>query len=35
MHFPLQGGKPGDKVTISWVDNKGDRRTDEVVIGGG
>ena len=33
--FPVQRGKPGEKVTISWVDNMGERRTDEVVIGGG
>ena len=35
MHFRFKGGKPGDKVTISWVDNKGERRTDEAVIAGG
>jgi len=35
MHFRFKGGKPGEKVSISWVDNKGERRTDEVVIGGG
>jgi sulfur-oxidizing protein SoxZ len=35
MHFRFKGGKPGDKVSISWVDNKGERRTDEVVIAGG
>ena len=34
MHFRFKGGKPGEKVTISWVDNKGERRTDEAVIGG-
>jgi sulfur-oxidizing protein SoxZ len=35
MHFRFKGGKPGDKVTITWVDNKGDTRTDEAVISGG
>ncbi len=35
MHFRFKGGKPGDKVAISWVDNKGERRTDEAVIAGG
>ena len=35
MHFRFKGGRPGEKVTISWVDNKGERRTDETVIGGG
>jgi sulfur-oxidizing protein SoxZ len=35
MHFRFKGGKPGDKVTITWVDNKGDTRTDEAMISGG
>ncbi len=35
MHFRFKGGKPGEKVTISWVDNKGDKRTDEATISGG
>lgn len=25
-------GKKGDKVSISWVDNTGDTRTDETVV---
>lgn len=25
-------GKKGDKVSISWVDNTGDSRTDETVV---
>jgi sulfur-oxidizing protein SoxZ len=32
MHFRFRGGKPGEKVSISWVDNKGDKRTDEATI---
>ena len=35
MHFRFKGGKPGEKVTITWVDNKGDKRTDEATISGG
>ncbi len=35
MHFRFKGGKPGEKVTISWVDNQGDKRTDEATISGG
>jgi sulfur-oxidizing protein SoxZ len=27
-------GKPGDKVTITWIDNHGDKRTDEAVVAG-
>jgi sulfur-oxidizing protein SoxZ len=30
--FFIKGAKPGDKVTISWLDNHGDKRTDEVTI---
>jgi len=32
LSFRFKGGKPGDKVVITWTDNKGDKRTDEVVI---
>jgi sulfur-oxidizing protein SoxZ len=35
LHFRFGGGKPGEKVAISWVDNRGDKRTDEAVIAGG
>jgi sulfur-oxidizing protein SoxZ len=31
--FKVKGAKAGDKLAISWVDNRGDRRTDEVTIG--
>ncbi|MFN6169983.1 MAG: thiosulfate oxidation carrier complex protein SoxZ, partial [Burkholderiales bacterium] len=26
------GAKAGDKVIVTWTDNKGDKRTDEAVI---
>ena len=32
MNFSFKGGAKGDKVTVSWVDTKGDKRTDEAVI---
>jgi len=32
LSFRFAGGKPGDKVVITWVDNKGDKRTDEATI---
>jgi len=32
LKFDFKGGAPGDKVTVAWVDNSGDSRTDEVVI---
>jgi sulfur-oxidizing protein SoxZ len=30
--FTVKGAKAGDKIAISWVDNRGDRRTDEVTV---
>jgi sulfur-oxidizing protein SoxZ len=27
--FKTKGAKAGDKVTVTWIDNKGDKRTDE------
>jgi len=33
LFFRFRGGAKGDKITISWVDNRGDKRTDEAVIG--
>ena len=32
LQFTFAGGKPGDKIQVSWVDTKGDTRTDEAVI---
>ena len=32
LQFKIKGGKAGDKVTVSWVDNKGDKRTDEATV---
>ena len=32
MAFKFKGAKKGDKVTVTWVDNKGDSRTDETTI---
>ena len=30
LNFKIKGAKAGDKITVQWVDNKGDKRTDEV-----
>lgn len=30
--FKLKGAKAGDKVSVSWLDNKGDKRTDEASV---
>ena len=32
LSFKFKGGAKGDKVVVKWSDNKGDSRTDEVVI---
>ncbi len=32
LSFKFKGGAKGDKVSVSWVDNKGEKRTDEVVV---
>jgi sulfur-oxidizing protein SoxZ len=32
LQFSFKGGKAGDKISISWIDNHGDKRTDEAVI---
>ena len=28
----VKGAKAGDKIAISWVDNKGDKRSDEATV---
>ena len=30
--FKVKGAKSGDKITITWTDNKGDKRTDEATV---
>ena len=32
MQFSFKGGKVGDKVAVTWIDNRGDKRTDEAVV---
>lgn len=32
LAFKVKGGKAGGKVSITWVDNKGDTRTDEAAV---
>jgi sulfur-oxidizing protein SoxZ len=28
----VKGAKIGDKITVTWTDNKNDKRTDEVAV---
>ena len=28
----VKGAKAGDKISVTWTDNKGDQRTDEVAV---
>ncbi len=32
LGFKVKGAKSGDKVELSWEDNKGDKRTDTATI---
>ncbi len=31
----LKGAKAGDKIAVTWLDNKGDKRTDEAAVAAG
>jgi sulfur-oxidizing protein SoxZ len=32
LAFKFKGGAKGDKIQIAWVDNHGDKRSDEATI---
>jgi sulfur-oxidizing protein SoxZ len=32
LSFRFKGGAKGDKVTVAWTDNRGDKRSDEATI---
>ena len=32
IQFVFKGAKAGDKIAVTWVDNKGDKRTDEATV---
>jgi len=32
LSFRFKGGAKGDKVQVAWVDNRGDKRSDEATI---
>lgn len=32
LQFTVKGAKAGDKIAVTWKDNKGDARTDEATV---
>ena len=34
LGFKVKGATPGDKITVSWVDNKGDKSSIETTVAG-
>ena len=32
LQFNIKGAKAGDKISVTWTDNKNDKRTDEAVV---
>jgi sulfur-oxidizing protein SoxZ len=32
LQFTIKGAKVGDKVAVTWKDNRGDTRTDEATV---
>ena len=32
LNFKVRGAAKGDKISVTWLDNRGDTRTDEVAI---
>jgi sulfur-oxidizing protein SoxZ len=32
LSFKYKGGAKGEKIQVNWVDNKGDKRSDEAAI---
>ena len=32
LQINVKGAKAGDKISVSWTDNKGDKRSDEATV---
>ncbi len=32
LQFTVKGAKSGDKISVAWVDNRGEKRADEVTV---
>ncbi|MEK8051627.1 thiosulfate oxidation carrier complex protein SoxZ [Ideonella sp. DXS22W] len=33
LQFTVRGAKAGDRIGVSWIDNRGERRSDEAAVG--
>ena len=34
LQFKVKGAKAGAKISVTWTDNKGEKRTDEATVAG-
>ena len=32
LQFSVKGAKAGDKIAVTWTDNRGDKRSDEATV---
>ena len=32
LQFTVRGAKAGDKIGVAWIDDRGDKRSDEAVV---
>jgi sulfur-oxidizing protein SoxZ len=32
LEFSFKGGQKGERIQVTWTDNKGEKRTDEAII---
>lgn len=32
LSFRFRGAKPGDRITVSWTDSRGEQRSDAVLV---
>ncbi len=32
LHFRLKGAAPGERISVAWIDSRGERRNDETAI---
>ncbi len=32
LHFRLKGAAPGERISVAWIDSRGEQRSDETAI---